>query len=182
VLGASELCVATHPSDMAVALLALDAVVHFETFDDPGSMSVNDFYRLPGDEPERDTNLPAGALITAVELPPARAGQRSAYRKVCERASYAFAVVSIAAVVEVDDGIVTSARLAFGGVAHRPWRARRAEELLIGGRAEPAAFRRALDVELAQARPLRDNAYKVGLVRDVAVTVLSDLSGAEEAA
>ncbi len=181
VLGSSDLCVATHPSDMAVALLALDAVVHYETSDGSGSMPVDDFYRIPGGEPQRDTNLPAGALITAVELPPTGAGQASVYRKVRERASYAFAVVSVAAVIEVEDGVVSSARLALGGVAHRPWRARRAEELLASGPAAPDAFRRAIDAELAQARPLRDNAYKVGLARDVAVGVLCELTGAEEA-
>jgi xanthine dehydrogenase YagS FAD-binding subunit len=182
VLGSSELCVATHPSDMAVALLALDAVVLYDTSNGPGSMPVDDFYRLPGGEPERDTNLPAGALITAVELPPPRNGEVSTYRKVRERASYAFAVVSVAAIVEVGDGIVTSVRVALGGVAHRPWRARRAEELLTGGPADPDAFRRAFDAELAQARPLRDNGYKVGLARDVAVAVVCELTGAKEAA
>ena len=183
VLGASHLCVATHPSDMAVALLALDGVVHYETVaDGPGSMPVDDFYRLPGDQPQRDTNLPAGALITAVELPPARAALASTYRKVRERASFAFAVVSVAAVVEVEDGIVTEARVALGGVAHRPWRARRAEELITSGPAEPGAFRRALDAELDQARPLRDNAYKVGLARDAAVAVLCELTGVKDMA
>ena len=177
ILGASSLCVATHPSDMAVALLALDAGVELVTADGPASMGVDDLYRLPGDEPQLDTLLPRGALVTAVTLPPPL-GARSAYRKVRERASYAFAVMSVAAALDVRRGVVHEARLALGGVAHRPWRARRAEDVLTGGPADPASFRRAIDAELAASRPLRDNGYKVALAADVVVAVLTELSGA----
>ena len=181
ILGSSEHCVATHPSDMAVALLALDATVHFATTDGPGSLPVDDLYRLPGDEPQRDTTLPPGALITAVTLPPWTVSS-STYRKVRERASYAFAVMSVAAAIKVSGGIVTQAQLALGGIAHRPWRARQAEHMLIGSPAIAEHFRQAIDTELSAARPLRDNAYKVGLSADVVVGVLSSIARRERSA
>ena len=138
ILGASEHCVAVHPSDMAVAMAALDAAVVYFDADGEHRMPLNEFHRLPGDRPDRDTNLPHGALITAVEIPPPPDGARSTYRKVRDRASYAFALTSVAAELVIDDGAVTSARIALGGVAHKPWRAHRAEEALDG----PARHRR----------------------------------------
>jgi xanthine dehydrogenase YagS FAD-binding subunit len=175
VLGWSEACVATHPSDMAVALAALDAVVHVESATGARSIPLVDFHRLPGDEPQRDTVLEPGELITAVELPPLAFARRSAYRKVRERASFAFALVSVAAALAVEAGEVRDVRLALGGVAHKPWRATRAEEALRGARATAESFERAADAELAQARPLRDNVYKLPLARNAIVRTLLEL-------
>jgi xanthine dehydrogenase YagS FAD-binding subunit len=172
ILGTSEHCVATHPSDMAVALAALDARVHVHA---GASIPLTDLHRLPGDTPHVETSLPPGALITAVSLPPL--GFASHYRKVRDRASYAFAVASIAAALDVADGVVRDVRIAWGGVAHKPWRAYQAERALRGGPATDEAFRAAADAELAAARPLRDNAFKVPLVRNVTATVLGELAG-----
>ena len=177
VLGASDSCVATMPGDLGVALVALDAVVHLETLDGPGTLPIDDFYRLPGDTPQRDTELPAGALVTAVEIPALRFATCSTYRKARDRASYAFALVSVAAALEVTDGVVNDVRLTLGAVAHKPWRARRAEELLTGGPATPAAFAAAADAELAAAEPLKDNGFKVPLARRMIVSTLAELAG-----
>ena len=177
VLGTSALCVATAPGDMAVALAALAAIVHFETVDGPGSLSVDAFYRLPGEHPERDTELPAGALITAVELPGLPFAAISTYRKARDRASYAFALVSVAAALDVQDGVVRDVRLALGGVAHKPWRARAAEDVLRGAPATAEVFGRAADAELAAATPLADNAFKVPLARRLVLSTLSELVG-----
>ena len=174
ILGVSEHCIATHPSDMAVAMAALDAVVQVQGPDGLRSLPIGALHRLPGDAPERDTTLAHGELITAVDLPPV-AG-RSAYRKVRDRASYAFALVSVAAVLEVADGAVAEVRIALGGVAHKPWRAEVAEARLRGGPAEEAAFRAAAEAELAAATPTADNAFKVPLARNAIVAVLRDLS------
>ncbi len=174
ILGASQQCVATHPSDMSVALAALDATVHIETSDGPAAIAIEQFYRLPGDDPTRDTTLPPGALITAVELAPPVG--RSTYRKVRERASYSFAIASVAAVLDVADGTICDVRLAFGAVAHKPWRARLAERILNGGPADEAAFRAALEHEFAQARPLRDNGYKVPLCVRLGTSALTRLA------
>ncbi len=171
VLGWSEECVATHPSDLAVALVALDAVVHTSS----RSLPLAELHRLPGDEPQRDTVLEHGELIVAVELPAPPLG-RSRYRKVRERASFSFAVVSIAAALAVEDGAVTDARIALGGVAHKPWRATAAEELLQGAPATEESFARAAEAELASARPLRDNAYKLPLARNLIVRTLAELA------
>lgn len=171
ILGASEHCVATHPSDMAVALAALDAVVHVHGQD---PIPVTSLHRLPGDDPSRDTVLPDGALITGVEVP-SFAG-RSTYRKVRDRASYAFAVVSVAAGLVVSDGIVRDARIALGGVAHKPWRAHAAESLLRGAPATEDSFRRAASAELAAATPLRDNGFKIPLAVDVITSTLLEVA------
>src|SRR6266567_2354005 len=179
VLGASEACVATHPSDMAVALVALDAVVRVLGPSGERSIPLVHFHRLPGDEPQRDTVLEHGELITAVDLPPLAFGARSHYRKVRDRASYAFALVSVAAAFDVADGMVRDARVAFGGVAHVPWRARKAEAVLRGARATEETFRRAADAELADAQPLRENAFKIPLARNTLVRVLLDLTQEE---
>jgi xanthine dehydrogenase YagS FAD-binding subunit len=175
-LGASEHCVAVHPSDMAVALAALDATVELEGPNGHRSIPVTELHRLPGDEPERDTVLERGDLITAVELPEMPIASRSRYRKVRDRASYAFALVSVAAAVGVDAGVVRDVRIAFGGLAHKPWRAWRAEDALRGAPATEESFRRAADDELADAHPLRDNAFKVALARNTLVSVLSELT------
>ncbi|MGP3935133.1 FAD binding domain-containing protein [Nonomuraea sp. KM88] len=176
VLGASGACVATHPSDMAVALAALDAEVHVTGQGGDRIIPMPGLHRLPGDEPERDTVLEPGDLITAVELPAPPPGA-SAYRKVRERASFAFALVSIAASLDVgSDGVVSDCRIALGSVAHVPWRATRAERLLIGGPATGAAFLEAAEAELEQARPLPRNAYKLPLARNLIVATLEELA------
>jgi xanthine dehydrogenase YagS FAD-binding subunit len=176
ILGHSEACVATHPSDMAVALAALGAIVRVEGQDGPRSIPMPGLHRLPGDEPDRDTELQPGELITAVELPPLDLARRSAYRKVRERASFAFALVSVAAALDVRDGVVEDCRIALGAVAHAPWRALRAEEALRGGPATEAAFGEAADAELAAADPLPANAFKVPLARRVIVRTLEELA------
>jgi xanthine dehydrogenase YagS FAD-binding subunit len=175
ILGASEHCVAVHPSDMAVALTALGALVQVQGPDGTRSVTVAELHRLPGDAPERDTVLEHGELITAVDLPELPMAARSQYRKVRDRASYAFALVSVAAMLDVEDGTVLDARVAFGGLAHKPWRATRAEDVLRGAPADEETFRRAADAELAGARPLRDNAFKVPMARNTLVAVLRDL-------
>ncbi|MGX1372852.1 xanthine dehydrogenase YagS FAD-binding subunit [Streptomyces canus] len=180
ILGASDHCVAVHPSDMGVALTAFDAVVSYETADGPGALPLADFYLPVGDTPHRETALPPGALITGVTLPPAPVAARSRYRKVRERASYAFAIGSVAAALEVRDGVVRDVRLAFGAVASRPWRATAAEHVLTGAPADAETFAAAADAELAAAKPLPHNTYKVTLMRNLVVAVLSDLT--EEAA
>ncbi|MFC0601518.1 FAD binding domain-containing protein [Streptomyces palmae] len=176
VLGASPHCVATHPSDMAVALAALDAEVHVLGPDGQRTVPVTELHRLPGEHPERDTVLAHGDLITHVELGPVPEAVNSAYRKVRDRASYSFALVSVAAALEVLDGTVSRVRLAFGGVAAKPWRAYTAEERLLGGPATEAAFTTALEAELAPAEPLHDNAFKVPMLRNTAVRTLARLA------
>src|SRR5437773_1619920 len=176
ILGASEACVATHPSDMAVALVALDAVIRVLGPNGERTIPLTDFHHLPGDEPQRDTMLEHGELITAVDLPPLSFAARSHYRKVRDRASYAFALVSVAAAIDVADCMVRDVRIAFGGVAHVPWRARKAEAVLRGAAATEEAFRQAADAELADAQPLRGNAFKVPLARNVLVRTLLDLT------
>lgn len=178
ILGASPACVATHPSDMAVALAALDAIVYTHGPDGERRIRLTELHRLPGEQPERDTVLSHGELITAVELPPLVFAANSRYRKVRDRASYAFALVSVAAALDVVDGVVHDVRLALGGVAHKPWRALKAEDLLRGEPATAERFRAAAEAELADARPLPENAFKVPLARNVIVSTLLDLSGA----
>ncbi|QFZ77907.1 xanthine dehydrogenase family protein subunit M [Streptomyces fagopyri] len=180
ILGASAHCVATHPSDMAVALTAFDAVVTYETLDGPGELPLAEFYLSVGDTPHRETALPSGALITGVTVPADPVAARSRYRKVRERASYAFAIGSIAAALDVRGGVVREVRLAFGAVASRPWRAREAERALLGGPADAEAFAAAADAELAAADPLPHNGYKVPLTRNLVVATLTELT--EEAA
>jgi xanthine dehydrogenase YagS FAD-binding subunit len=170
-------CVATHPSDMAVALAALDATVHLSSATGTRTLPLTELHRLPGDRPDLDTVLEPGELITAVELPALPIAAHSTYRKVRDRASYAFALVSVAAALEVRDGQVADVRLALGGVAHKPWRAAKAEAALKGGPATADAFRAAAEAELADAAPLRDNGFKIELAARTVVAVLSDLAG-----
>ncbi len=176
ILGASEACIATHPSDMAVAMVALDAVVRVLGPDGERTIPLTSFHRLPGDEPKRDTVLEHGELITAVDLPELAFATHSHYRKVRDRASYAFALVSVAAAIDVADGMVRDVRIAFGGVAPVPWRARKAEAVLRGAAATEEVFRQAADAELADAQPLRGNAFKVPLARNTLVRTLLDLT------
>ncbi|MCX4996758.1 FAD binding domain-containing protein [Streptomyces longwoodensis] len=179
ILGASGHCVATHPSDMGVALTALDARVSYETADGPGELPIANLYLPVGETPHRETALPQGALITAVTLPPTPTAAHSRYRKVRERASYAFAIGSVAAALDLRDGVVHDVRLAFGAVASHPWRAFAAERVLTGAPAGADTFAAAADAELTAARPLPRNGYKVTLMRNLVVAVLSEL--AEEA-
>jgi len=176
ILGHSDACVATHPSDMAVALAAIEATVHVHGRDGERTVPVPGLHRLPGDDPSRDTVLESGDLITAIELPaPGPWSQRTVYRKVRERASFSFALVSVAAALDVEDGVVRDVRIALGGVAHVPWRAQRAEGALRGAPATEESFAAAADAELEGAEPLRDNAYKVPLARNVIVRTLLEL-------
>jgi xanthine dehydrogenase YagS FAD-binding subunit len=179
ILGASEACIATHPSDMAVALVALDAVVRVLGPNGERTIPLVDFHRLPGNEPQRDTVLEHDELITAVDLPPLPFATRSRYRKVRDRASYAFALVSVAAALAVVDGVVQDVRIALGGVAPVPWRAWRAEAELRGKPATEEMFRRAADAELADAQPLPGNAFKVPLARNTLVRTLLELQEEE---
>lgn len=175
ILGASEHCVAVHPSDMAVAMTALDAQIVYVDADGDHRLPIDEFYRLPGEEPDRDTNLPAGALITAVEIPAPPAGAHSSYRKVRDRASYAFALTSVAAELVVEDGTVRAARVALGGVAHKPWRAHLAEQALVGRPATEETFEQAADAELAPAEPLDGNEFKVKLTKRAVVATLTSV-------
>jgi xanthine dehydrogenase YagS FAD-binding subunit len=181
VLGASEACIATHPSDMCVALAALGAIVHLQGPGGTRTLPLTDLHRLPEDHPELETQLAPGELITAVELPALAFAATSAYRKVRDRSSYAFALVSVAAAIDVADGVVRDVRLALGGVAHKPWRAWKAEGMLKGQPASVDNFRAALAAELADARPQRDNGFKIALVQRTAVAVLAGLLKGEQA-
>jgi xanthine dehydrogenase YagS FAD-binding subunit len=176
ILGASPACVATHPSDMCVALAALDAVVHLSSASEERTVALCDLHRLPEDRPDVETILEPGELITAVQLPASDLAAHSTYRKVRDRSSYAFALVSVAAALEFDGDAIADVRVALGGVAPKPWRAWRAEEALRGRPATEATFLEAADVELADARPLAGNAFKVDLTRRTVAAVLQQLS------
>ncbi|QFY13182.1 xanthine dehydrogenase family protein subunit M [Nonomuraea phyllanthi] len=177
VLGVSGSCIAAHPSDMCVALAALDATVEVQSVRGTRRIPMSDFHLPPGDTPHVETALAEDELVTAVELPPAPVAAGSRYRKVRDRASYAFALVSVAAALEVRDGTVTAVRLALGGVGTTPWRAREAERLLEGGPATEEAFGRAADAELAAAITRQGNAFKVPLARATIVATLKELAG-----
>jgi xanthine dehydrogenase YagS FAD-binding subunit len=174
VLGASEHCIAVHPSDMAVALAALDAVVEVQSVRGAREIPLVELHRLPGDAPHLESALAADEMITAISVPPAVGPSR--YRKVCDRASFAFALVSVAAALEVEgDGTVTAVRLALGGVAPKPWRAYEAERVLTGAPAAEEAFRAAAGAELAQAVGHPDNEFKIELARRAIVATLQRL-------
>ena len=177
IFGASPSCVATHPSDMCVALAALDALVHVTSSQGERSIVLKDLYCLPGDHPEVETTLRPGELITAVELPSLPFAHQSTYRKVRDRASYAFALVSVAAAIELENDSVKNVRLALGGVAHKPWRASKLEAYLTGRPATEDSFVAAAEAELADAQPLTHNGFKIELARRTIVAVLSDLAG-----
>jgi xanthine dehydrogenase YagS FAD-binding subunit len=176
ILGGSPACVATHPSDMCVALAALDAVVHLRGASGERTVALCDLHRLPEDRPDVETVLEDGELITAVELPPSAVAAHSTYRKVRDRSSYAFALVSVAAALELDGDAVADVRLALGGIATKPWRAWRAEEALRGRPATEASFLDAANAELADARPLAGNAFKIDLTRRTIAAVLQQLT------
>jgi xanthine dehydrogenase YagS FAD-binding subunit len=161
---------------MAVALTALDAVIEVQGENGPREIPIADFYRLPGDEPQRDTTLEHGELITAVILPDLPMARISTYHKVRDRASYAFALVSVAAALEIRDGVIVDPRIAFGGLAHKPWRASRAEQFLRGSAATQGAFEQAAEAELVDAARLADNAFKVPMAENTLVAVLRELA------
>ena len=178
ILGASEHCIATHPSDMAVAMRALDAVIITQKADgDKRRIAIHDFYRLPGDTPQIENVLEPGELITHVELPAPVAGARHLYRKVRDRASYAFALVSVAGVVRMDGGTIASAALAFGGVAHMPWRNPAVEAALVGQAPSAQAFEAAADALLADAKGFGSNDFKIPLARRTLIASLRELTG-----
>ncbi len=178
IFGWSDKCVATYPGDMANALYALDAVVRVR---DAGgrerTIPVNDFHRLPGDTPEKDNNLLHGELIVAIELPKSNFAKNSYYLKVRDRASYAFALVAVAAALELDGGTIKQARVVLGGVAHKPWRSQEAEAALAGKPASGESFRRAAEAALKDAKPLAHNAYKVELGKRAIVRALMRAMG-----
>jgi xanthine dehydrogenase YagS FAD-binding subunit len=176
VLGTSKQCIATHPSDMAVAMIALDAVVHTRGPRGERAIPLADFHLLPGQHPERETVLEQGELITSVELPPLAYGARSHYRKVRDRASYAFALASAAVALDVSGGRVRAARVALGGVGTKPWRSREAERALIGKPATAAAFRASAEIALARAVPHGENAFKIELAKRTMVRALSTVA------
>jgi xanthine dehydrogenase YagS FAD-binding subunit len=173
VLGTSEHCIATHASDMCVALAALDATVRVAGPRGAREISVTDFHLTPNDHPERETVLERDELITAVDIPPLDFGARSTYLKVRDRASYAFALASAAVALDIRNGVVQDARVALGGVATKPWRAREAELALIGKAPGPAAYREAADAALADALPRRHNGFKIELAKRVIVRALT---------
>jgi xanthine dehydrogenase YagS FAD-binding subunit len=177
ILGTSEQCIATHPSDMCVALAALEAVVRVTGPGGDRAIPFAEFHRLPGDTPQIDTNLQNGEIITAVDLPANGFAEHNAYLKVRDRASYAFALVSVAAALEIDGQTIKEARLALGGVAHKPWRDRRAEELLLGKTATRENFVPVAEALLREARGFGQNNFKVELAKRSIVRALSQAAG-----
>jgi xanthine dehydrogenase YagS FAD-binding subunit len=173
ILGTSETCIATHPSDLCVALAALEAIVHVVGPAGARTIAFPDFHRLPGDTPQRDTNLEPNEIITAIELPPKGFGANYSYLKIRDRLSYAFALVSVAAALELDGDTIREARLAVGGVAHKPWRVTAAEAALRGQRADASAFAQAADLVLRGAKGYGHNSFKIGLARRAIVRTLS---------
>lgn len=176
ILGMSPACIATHPSDMCVALAALDATVHLSGSQGERTIPLTEFHRLPGDTPDVETVIQRGELITAVELPQLDFAKHSTYRKVRDRSSYAFALVSVAAALDLDGGNVKEVRLALGGVAPKPWRARTAEAELRGRPATSENFRAAAEAELANAHTFEHNAFKVELAKRIITAVLEQLA------
>ncbi|KAJ1684737.1 hypothetical protein LUZ63_020008 [Rhynchospora breviuscula] len=176
VLGASEACVATHPSDLAVALTAVDAVVLVQGLDGKRRVPFAELHRLPGDDPSRDTTLAHGELITGIELTASPASRTSTYEKVRDRASYAFALVSVAGALDLDGDTVRDVRIAWGGIAHKPWRATVAEDALRGQRLTEDAVREAVEAELADASTTDQSAYKLPMVRGATAHALLTLA------
>jgi xanthine dehydrogenase YagS FAD-binding subunit len=176
VLGTSDRCIATHPSDVAVALVALDAVLHLEGPRGPRTVPLDDFFLLPGDTPDREHPIEHGELIVAIEVPAAPIARCSMYLKVRDRQSYEFALASAAAAIQVDNGVVKEVRLALGGVATKPWRARRAERVLTGAPATRDSFVQAAGQEMGPAVARQLNGYKIELAQRVMVRVLETLT------
>jgi xanthine dehydrogenase YagS FAD-binding subunit len=177
ILGTSERCIAVHPSDFCVALAALKAVVQVRGPRGERAIPIAEFHRLPGDTPEIDTNLAADEIIIAIDLPPRGFAEHHAYLKVRDRQSYAFALVSVAAGLEIDQGTITEARLALGGVAHKPWRDPEAEALLRGRAATRETFQRAADTVVREARGFGGNDFKIELARRAVVRALEQAAG-----
>ncbi|MEU4825325.1 FAD binding domain-containing protein [Actinomadura citrea] len=180
VLGTSDRCIATHPSDVAVALVAVDAVLRTRGPGGERSVPIDDFFLLPGETPQRENPLEHGELITAIEVPAVPVARRSVYLKVRDRASYEFALASVAAAVEVRDGAVADVRLALGGIATKPWRARSAEQSLLGGPASRDAFAEAAARALAAAAPRPLNSFKVELAQRTIVRALTMLTNGDD--
>lgn len=172
ILGASDACIATHPSDMCVALAALGATAHVTGPDGERAIAFKDFHRLPGDEPQKDNTLAHGEMVTAVELPKPRFGQHHTYLKLRDRLSYAFALVSVAAAIELDGDVIGEARIALGGVAHKPWRDTSAESALKGQLPSSSAFEEAADKILSGAKGYGENDFKIDLARRAIVRAL----------
>ena len=182
ILGASTACIATHPSDMCVALAALEAVVNVRGSKGERSLPFADFHRLPGETPQHDTNLRADELILSIDLPKGPFAAHSAYVKVRDRASYAFALVSAAAALDLDGQTIRSGRLALGGVAHKPWRLEKAEALLQGKPANEATYRAVADALLAGAKTYEHNAFKVQMAKETIVRAFTQAAGQGEQA
>jgi xanthine dehydrogenase YagS FAD-binding subunit len=176
ILGASPHCIATHPSDMCVALAALDATVNISGRAGERTVAFSEIHRLPGDTPDIDTNLQPGDLITSVDLPASAAGLPAIYRKIRDRASYAFALVSVAAALKIESGVISDIRVALGGVAHKPWRAAIAEQQLQGAAPTASAFSQAAEAELAPAVARGGNGFKIELAKRAIAGVLSELA------
>ena len=177
ILGTSEACIATHPSDMCVALAALDAKVHVTGPAGERAIAFSEFHRLPGDTPQRDTNLQPDEIVTAVELPARGFAANYTYLKIRDRLSYAFALVSVAAALELEGDAIKEARLALGGVAHKPWRDPAAEAALCGQTANQSTFARSADVLLRDAKGFEHNAFKVDLAHRAIVRALTQAAG-----
>jgi xanthine dehydrogenase YagS FAD-binding subunit len=176
ILGASDQCIATHPSDMCVALVALDAVIRVEGAKGAREIPMTDFHRLPGETPQVDTNLQPDELIVAVDLPSSAFAKRSGYLKVRDRAQYAFALVSVAAALAIRNGRIEAARLALGGVAHKPWRALDAEQVLTGAQADAQTFKAAAEAAVRGAVPQKHNAFKIEMAKRAIVRILNEVA------
>ena len=177
ILGTSDACIATHPSDMCVAMAALDATIIVKGKSGKREIKINDFYKLPGNTPHIETVLQPDELITAVVLPSLSFAKNSMYRKVRDRASYAFAIVSVAAALEVENNSIKNVRIALGGVAHKPWRAFTAEDFLMNKEATEDNFMAAAEAELRDAKGYEHNGFKIGLAKRTIVNVLQQLAG-----
>jgi xanthine dehydrogenase YagS FAD-binding subunit len=177
ILGTSEQCIATHPSDMCVALAALEAMIRVRGAKGERNISMADFHRLPGNTPNIETSLEPGELILSIDLPPSPYAQHSHYLKVRDRASYEFALVSVAAALDIQNGLIHSARVAMGGVAHKPWRVVKAEQLLAGNKPSAEVFTRTAKAILAGARAYQNNAFKISLAEKAIVQSLSQAAG-----
>jgi xanthine dehydrogenase YagS FAD-binding subunit len=178
IFGTSDKCIATHPSDMCVALAALDAMVRVEGPNGERQIPISEFHRLPGDTPEIDTVLGRDELIMAVDLPESRFARASHYLKVRDRTSYAFALVSVAAALDIDNGTIRGARVAMGGVAHKPWRAIAAEQILVGAKANAQTFQAAAEATVREAKPYKYNAFKVEMSkRAIALAIATAAEG-----
>jgi xanthine dehydrogenase YagS FAD-binding subunit len=177
IFGASDQCIATHPSDMCVALAVLEAVVRVEGPGGAREIPIADFHRLPGDTPNIDTNLKPDELIVSVDLPSSSFARHSHYLKLRDRAQYAFALVSVAAAMDVQSGRIKAARVAMGGVAHKPWRAFDAEKVLVGAPATAQTFAAAAEAEVKNAKPQKHNAFKVEMARRALIYSFNNLAG-----